>query len=324
MKAAWRIRSEMKRDPCPHCGRNRSTEPHADSCPKAVTDPPHPDGFGGSDEGSHYMSSKEGMKGLGYGTTGIDTERFMEKAGITREEAQDLRDKMVEQFPAVGETLERLAPEDPKAARKAGQVSAFKEAYGDPPQEETLDELRARLVARLDATSWARHEFSEERVAKQVIVVRTDLKMRKGKIAAQAAHAVMKVFLDRVQHPAVTSYGETRAVARPSPGFSDRYDNPGPGVADQSMARGDITIPLNAPMMDWLMGRFTKVCCRVDSEEELLRICDAALKARLSCALIQDAGLTKFDGVPTLTCCAIGPAYPQDLDPVTGHLKLLS
>ena len=31
---------------------------------------------------------------------------------------------------------------------------------------------------------------------KQVIVVRKDLKMRKGKIAAQAAHASMKVFFD--------------------------------------------------------------------------------------------------------------------------------
>jgi PTH2 family peptidyl-tRNA hydrolase len=188
--------------------------------------------------------------------------------------------------------------------------------------EESLDELRARLVARLDATSWARNEFSDERVAKQVIVVRTDLKMRKGKIGAQIGHAVMKVFLDRVQMPIVRDYRAVN-VARPQRGFADRYDSPGADVPAESVTRGDITIPLNVAMMDWLMGRFTKVCCRVESEEGLLRVCDTALKARLSCALIQDAGLTEFGGVPTLTCCAIGPAYPEDIDPVTGHLKLL-
>ena len=245
------------------------------------------------------MSSSQGFKGLGYGMSEADADRVMEKAGVTREEAQALHEKMTERHPALGDTLKGL----------------------QNPQE-TLDELRERLVARLDATSWARNEFSDERVAKQVIVVRTDLKMRKGKMGAQIGHAVMKVFLDRVQGEPVTSYGETRAraIGRPHPAFTDRYDRPvEPGM---SPVHGDITIPLNAPMMDWLMGRFTKVCCRAESEEELLRICDAALEARLSCALIQDAGLTEFKGQPTLTCCAIGPAYSKDLDPVTGHLKL--
>lgn len=196
-------------------------------------------------------------------------------------------------------------------------------AVAEEQEKETLDELRTRLVRRLDATSWARNEFSDERVAKQVIVVRTDLKMRKGKIAAQAAHAAMKVFLDRVPGTPMTQFGEHVSIVRPQPGFADRYDRAAPGAPDESVVRGEIKIPLNAPMMDWLMGRFTKVCCRADSEEELLRVCDAALEARLSCALIQDAGLTEFGGKPTLTCAAIGPAYPKDIDPVTGHLKLL-
>ena len=34
-------------------------------------------------------------------------------------------------------------------------------------------------------------------------------------------------------------------------------------------------------------------------------------------------GATEFHGVKTITCCAIGPAQDVDLQPVTGHLKLL-
>ena len=45
--------------------------------------------------------------------------------------------------------------------------------------------------------------------------------------------------------------------------------------------------------------------------------------AGLLCSLIQDAGLTEFDGVPTYTCCAIGPNWDEDVNKITGHLKLL-
>ena len=33
---------------------------------------------------------------------------------------------------------------------------------------------------------------------KQIIIMRTDLNMRKGKLATQVAHASMKVFFDRM------------------------------------------------------------------------------------------------------------------------------
>ena len=39
-------------------------------------------------------------------------------------------------------------------------------------------------------------------------------------------------------------------------------------------------------------------------------------------ALITDAGMTEFHGVPTHTCLAIEPAFPQDIDPITGELPL--
>jgi PTH2 family peptidyl-tRNA hydrolase len=73
----------------------------------------------------------------------------------------------------------------------------------------------------------------------------------------------------------------------------------------------------------WLDGLFKKVCVRVESEEELFALFNKAKDNGLIAAMILDAGLTEFDGVPTNTCIAIGPHSDEVLDPITGHLKLL-
>lgn len=126
---------------------------------------------------------------------------------------------------------------------------------------------------------------------KQVIVIRKDLKMRTGKIAAQAAHASMKVLLDQ---------------------------------AEINNGRGTLTISsINKDMEEWLRGPFTKICVYVNSEDELDTIYSAAWKAGLPVAMVVDAGKTEFNGVPTKTCIAIGPAQAQKIDTITGSLKLL-
>jgi PTH2 family peptidyl-tRNA hydrolase len=124
---------------------------------------------------------------------------------------------------------------------------------------------------------------------KQVIVIRKDLNMRKGKMVAQGAHASMKVFFDRI-------------VAR-------RDD--------------EFLIEVTGEMKEWVDGIFTKVCVSVDSEDELLLLNTLAQTAGLPCALIQDAGLTEFGGVPTFTALAIGPADASKINEITGNLKLL-
>lgn len=128
---------------------------------------------------------------------------------------------------------------------------------------------------------------------KQIIVIRKDLNMRKGKMVAQGAHASMAVLLN--------------------------YATP--------VTQGPTTwlhLPLNRDALkEWIEGAFTKVCVSVDSEQELLNIVAKANEAGLLNALIKDSGLTEFNGVPTNTCAAIGPAYAEQLDPITGHLKLL-
>jgi PTH2 family peptidyl-tRNA hydrolase len=73
----------------------------------------------------------------------------------------------------------------------------------------------------------------------------------------------------------------------------------------------------------WIDGAFTKVCVRVDSEDELLGVVRAAEGAGVVVHLMIDAGRTEFHGVPTLTCCAVGPDLAERIDPITGHLKLL-
>lgn len=128
---------------------------------------------------------------------------------------------------------------------------------------------------------------------KQVIVVRKDLGMRKGKMIAQGSHASMKVFFDRGS------------------------------VFDAASGGGELRINLTPSMREWVEGSFAKIALSVDSEDELLDIYEQAKEAGLPCSLIQDAGRTEFHGVPTYTAVAVGPAVREDIDPITGNLKLL-
>lgn len=84
-----------------------------------------------------------------------------------------------------------------------------------------------------------------------------------------------------------------------------------------------LTIPNGSALQDWLMGKFTKITCSVDSEQELLELYEKAKSLNIPTTLITDAGLTEFGGVPTNTSIVIGPAWEDEVDPITGHLKLL-
>jgi PTH2 family peptidyl-tRNA hydrolase len=127
-------------------------------------------------------------------------------------------------------------------------------------------------------------DLTERAAPKQVIVMRRDLGMRRGKEIAQGAHASMMWLALRIRQPGHT--------------FSEAE-------------------------RQWLDGRFTKVCVRVESEEELLAVVQSARQAGVMVYLCVDTGKTEFHGVPTLTCCAVGPDFPDRIDPITGHLKLL-
>lgn len=73
---------------------------------------------------------------------------------------------------------------------------------------------------------------------------------------------------------------------------------------------------------DWITEGIAKICVYVETEEDLLELAEKARAAGLPHALVTDAGHTEFHGVPTRTALGIGPAYSEDLDPITGHLPL--
>ena len=137
--------------------------------------------------------------------------------------------------------------------------------------------------------------------AKQMIVMRRDLKMRKGKIAAQAGHACVEAVL-----MALAREGRLSDVCV-TPDESWVY------LADNGRATA---------LTDWFDAGVAKVCVYVDSEEALL---DLAIKGRelgFICALVRDAGHTEFHGEATYTCLAFEPLRADQIDPLTGDLPL--
>jgi len=97
---------------------------------------------------------------------------------------------------------------------------------------------------------------------KQIIVLRTDLKVRRGKMHVQAAHASLMAYL--------------RAC----------------GNRDSMMVTYEWLQKYNQ----------TKICVGVNSEEELLAIHTKALQAGIPCALVTDAGKTEFDTPTNTGC----------------------
>lgn len=175
---------------------------------------------------------------------------------------------------------------------------------------------------------------------KQVIIVRKDLKMRRGKECAQVAHASMKVFFDRMS---IDNYISHKGGSKYSKTYLYTY-----------------FCEFTKNMKEWMNGLFTKVVVSCDSEEELLALQKVAENMNIINALIQDAGLTEFKenctyckgkglyeisapkhstensstqfcsnckgtgkiSKQTYTCLAVGPDYSEKIDKVTKHLKL--
>jgi len=89
---------------------------------------------------------------------------------------------------------------------------------------------------------------------KQIIIVRKDLNMRKGKMIAQGAHAAIGAYV---------------AILK-----SRRYDN--------------------KLINDWEKNGATKICFGINNEEALLKLWNAAILLHMPCYLVMDAGKTEL------------------------------
>ena len=120
---------------------------------------------------------------------------------------------------------------------------------------------------------------------KMVIVLRKDLNMRKGKMAAQASHAAQEALIDR--------------------------------------STGAPQLKSNPEILLWLAADYKKVVVSVNSEAELLALSERARQLGLNHHLVKDLGHTEFHGVETFTALALGPAQADLIDSLSGELSLL-
>ena len=140
---------------------------------------------------------------------------------------------------------------------------------------------------------------------KQVIVMRidTDPKMRKGKMIAQGAHASLAVLLE-------SFFGE----------YNNR--NWELDIVSKKAFTKKVCLFEDDPLTEWINNSFIKIVL-AGTLSDVVQSNEEAKKAGIRCSLIEDKGLTEFKGKITITCCAIGPDYPEKIDKITGHLNLL-
>ncbi len=150
------------------------------------------------------------------------------------------------------------------------------------------DELQITQSGEDEDGPWETRSIYTRTSVKQVIVYRRDLKMRKGKIAAQVAHASLRAVFLLEQR-------------------DDEHD-------EETM-----TLPLRGPVAEWIRRRFAKVVLSVDDEEALQRVHELARERGIPTALIKDSGKTEFGGVPTHTTVAVGPWASDEIDAITGR-----
>jgi PTH2 family peptidyl-tRNA hydrolase len=139
--------------------------------------------------------------------------------------------------------------------------------------------------------------MDNNRQVKQFIVIRTDLEMSMGKTAAQASHAAMKVFFDKMC-----------------------------GVATMTSEDGMVgtlyEIFLTEEEVIWKEGLFTKIVKKIKNESQLLKLYDEVKAAGLNVSLIKDAALTELKE-PAYTAIAIGPNYVDRIEPLVKRLQNL-
>ncbi|KAK3343984.1 peptidyl-tRNA hydrolase PTH2-domain-containing protein [Lasiosphaeria hispida] len=127
----------------------------------------------------------------------------------------------------------------------------------------------------------------ETEECKLVLVVRTDLGMTKGKIAAQCGHATLACY---------------KTLFRAS-------------QKDPQGAEAKL-------LHHWERFGQAKIAVQIKGEDEMLELMGKAHSLAVTAEVIQDAGRTQIES-GSRTVLGIGPAPKSVVDQITGHLKLL-
>ncbi|KAL8380991.1 hypothetical protein RB595_005338 [Gaeumannomyces hyphopodioides] len=143
-----------------------------------------------------------------------------------------------------------------------------------------------KAKAKKDAPPAAAMEDSNEE-CKLVLVVRTDLGMTKGKIAAQCGHATLACYKTL-----------SKAAQRT------------PGCAEAKV------------LHRWERQGQAKIAVQTKNQDEMLTLMGQARSLGITAEVIQDAGRTQIEA-GSMTVLGVGPAPKSLIDKVTGHLKLL-
>ncbi|KAG5421073.1 hypothetical protein I9W82_000163 [Candida metapsilosis] len=172
-----------------------------------------------------------------------------------------------------------------KKRRLARRTVSPRDASHNETEDETEDETDEEEEdeeEELDINSLALNEIPGE--VRMTLVVRQDLKMGKGKAAAQCSHATLSLY---------------KKITNPN---SDAY-NP-------EMVRR------------WEYGNGqAKITLQVPNQEEMDMLYAQAISVGVNACIIHDAGRTQI-AAGSATVLGLGPAPKRVLDQITGELKL--
>merc|ERR1719356_1179925 len=134
---------------------------------------------------------------------------------------------------------------------------------------------------------------------KMVLVVRKDLKMTSGKVAAQCCHACLGVAMDIVNGQHLSN-------------GNGNHNGNGSQMKEYNLKR---------VMSVWRSNGEKKIVLQCQSEGELTTLRDQAAIHGLPHYLVTDAGHTQIKA-GSITVLAIGPYLSERIDLVTKDLKL--
>ncbi|GET85953.1 hypothetical protein, conserved [Leishmania tarentolae] len=158
------------------------------------------------------------------------------------------------------------------------------------------------FVARLRRRSWETCRQLSSLAAtgepvKMALVVRKDLKMSNGKIAAQCAHAAVAIVEEILAFKAATTTSPQTALSPESASWVQWYDA-------------------------WSASGCSKVALQCPDEAAMMALAKHARQVNLPHYVIRDAGRTQV-APGSKTVVAVGPGPKSLVDEVTGQLKLL-